>query len=384
MVRCRSFHRPAGQTKGSVKEAMHFRYRFPLLAFGMVALLAGLVAGLARLGWQLGVPASWGELHGPLMVAGFFGTLISLERAVALGQGPAYAVPALCGLGALLALVGSRLVGPLLLTLGSLGLVGILVGALRIPHAPFLGVMAAGAVALFVGNTIWLFGQPVPAVVLWWMAFLVLTIAGERLELSRILLHGARVERQFLGIVGLYGLSLLLGWLRPSLAWHVTGGALVLLTLWLLRYDVARRTVRQTGLTRFIAWCLLLGYGWLMVGGLVMLVRGQLVAGPWYDAALHAVLVGFVFSMVFGHAPIIFPAVLSVPVVWRPFFYGPLVLLHSALLVRVVGDVAGMLVWRRWGGLMNALAILIFLGVTVVTTWVEQRRRRRQTSETYA
>ncbi|WP_397547028.1 hypothetical protein ABUL39_00550 [Rhodothermus marinus] len=358
--------------------------RFPLLALGMVALLAGLAAGLERLDWQLGVAPSLALLHGPLMISGFFGTLISLERAVALDRPLAYAVPALCGLGALLTLAGSRMAGPLLLTLGSLGLAGIFAAALRIQRASFLLVMAAGAVALIVGNAAWLLGQPVPAVVPWWMAFLVLTIAGERLELSRMLLHGARVEHQFLGIVGLYGLSLLLTFIHPPLAWHLTGAALILLALWLLRYDVARHTVRQSGLTRFIAWCLLLGYGWLVVGGLVMLVRGQLVAGPWYDAALHAVLVGFVFSMVFGHAPIIFPSVLGVPVAWRPFFYGHLVLLHAALLVRLVGDVAGLLLWRRWGGLLNALAILIFLGVTVGTTWVEQRRRRKQTFDTYA
>jgi hypothetical protein len=49
-----------------------------------LALLAGLWAGLLRLGWQLPplllqLPAQ----HGPLMVSGFLGTLISLERAVA-------------------------------------------------------------------------------------------------------------------------------------------------------------------------------------------------------------------------------------------------------------------------------------------------------------
>ena len=50
-----------------------------------LALLAGLWAGLLRLGWQLPplslrLPAQ----HGPLMVTGFPGTLISPERAVAL------------------------------------------------------------------------------------------------------------------------------------------------------------------------------------------------------------------------------------------------------------------------------------------------------------
>lgn len=355
------------------------KLRFPLMALGMGALLTGLAAGLERLGWHLGVQASWALLHGPLMVAGFFGTLISLERAVALDRQPAYAVPAFCGAGALLTLAGSRLAGPLLLTLGSLGLVGIFVVALRIQWSTFLLVMASGAAALLVGNAAWLYGQPVPAVVLWWIAFLVLTIAGERLELSRMLLHEPRVERQFLGVVGLLMLGLLLTFIQPSWAWHITGGAFILLAIWLLRYDIARHTVRQRGLTRFIAWCLLLGYGWLVVGGVVMLYRGQLMAGPWYDAALHAVLVGFVFSMIFGHAPIIFPSVLGVPVAYRPFFYGHLALLHIGLIGRLLGDVAGIVLLRQWGGLLNVVAILLFLVVTVVTTHAEQRRLRRQT-----
>ncbi len=359
--------------------------RFPFIALGMVALLTGLAAGLERLGWRFGVDVTWALLHGPLMVAGFFGTLISLERAVALDRRWSYAVPLLCGLGAVLTLAKSQLVGALLLTLGSLGLIGIFGAALHIQRASFLLVMAAGAVALSVGNVAWFWGQPVPLVVLWWMAFLVLTIAGERLELSRMLLHGAHVERWFLGIVGLLGLGLVLSFVNAPLAWRLTGGGLLLLAFWLLRYDVARHTVRQSGLTRFIAWCLLLGYGWLMVGGMVMLYRGQLVAGPWYDAALHAIFVGFVFSMVFGHAPIIFPSVLGVPVAYRPFFYVHLTLLHGALLVRIIGDVAGLWAWRRWGGLLNAMAIVLFLAVTLITTWVAQRQLRAQaTSDTYA
>ncbi len=58
-----------------------------------------------------------------------------------------------------------------------------------------------------------------------------------------------------------------------------------------------------------------------------------------YGAALHALTLGFVFSMVFGHAAIIFPAVLRVAVPYHPTFYVPLALLHVSLLVRVAGDV---------------------------------------------
>ncbi|MGB7543793.1 MAG: hypothetical protein WBM28_17470, partial [Burkholderiales bacterium] len=66
--------------------------RLPLLAVGFIALAFGVGAGLVRMGWQLPLPdvalAAW---HGPLMIAGFFGTVIGLERAVALAERWAYA-----------------------------------------------------------------------------------------------------------------------------------------------------------------------------------------------------------------------------------------------------------------------------------------------------
>ena len=59
--------------------------RFPLMALGLLALLTALWGGLVRLGWAWPLP--WPTLfiaHGPLMVCGFLGTLIGVERAVAL------------------------------------------------------------------------------------------------------------------------------------------------------------------------------------------------------------------------------------------------------------------------------------------------------------
>ena len=79
--------------------------RLPLMVMGMVALLAGMWAGLVRLGWgwpplQPALPIA----HGPLMISGFLGTVIGLERAVALsaispGRLWTYCVPLLAGLG---------------------------------------------------------------------------------------------------------------------------------------------------------------------------------------------------------------------------------------------------------------------------------------------
>ena len=143
---------------------------------------------------------------------------------------------------------------------------------------------------------------------------------------------------------------------------RVTGVGMVALAWWLLRYDIARRTVRQTGLTRFIAVCLLSGYIWLGVGGGLTWHFGGVLAGPYYDAMLHTVFVGFVFAMIFGHAPIILPAILDrFPAPYHPTFYVSLLLLHASLLLRVVGDLVPWWPGRPWGGLGNALAVLLFL-----------------------
>ena len=71
------------------------------------------------------------------------------------------------------------------MTLGSLGLVAILSSSCVV-NALATGLWLWRALWL-VGNTCWLVGWPVPQVVPWWSGFLVLTIAGERLELSRVL-----------------------------------------------------------------------------------------------------------------------------------------------------------------------------------------------------
>ncbi len=112
---------------------------------------------------------------------------------------------------------------------------------------------------------------------------------------------------------------------------------------------------------RYIAVCILAGYAWLGIGGGLEWVSGEATAGPLYDAWLHAILVGFVFSMVFGHALILFPALLRIDFPFSPAFYLPLAILHLSLLLRLAGDLGAGPDARRIGGLLNGLAILLFL-----------------------
>lgn len=76
--------------------------RILLLAFAVASMAAGLYAGLVRLGFDLPDGAGLADIHGPLMICGVFGTLISLERAVAIGLGWPYLAPAGFALSSLL------------------------------------------------------------------------------------------------------------------------------------------------------------------------------------------------------------------------------------------------------------------------------------------
>lgn len=350
--------------------------RFPLMAVAGFALLAALWYGLLRLGWAMPrLPGPLGSLaaqHGPLVVSGFLGTLISLERAVALAARGgryrwAYVAPLLSALGALAVLAGlPPVAGRALSTLGAAGLVGLFVVINRLQPDLAHGVMGLGAGLWLVGNLVGLAGLPVARAVPWWAGFFVITIFGERLELGRVLAgRVSRLARQAnLVAVGVFVAGLALSLVVFDLGVRLAGLGLVALGLWLLRYDVARRTIRSRGLTRYIAACLLPGYGWLALGGLLWLGYGlQATAGPLYDALLHTIFLGYVMSMIFGHAPVILPAVLRVRFPYQPWLYVPLIALHLSLALRVVGDLAGLIAWRRWGGMINVLAVLLFLGL---------------------
>ncbi len=360
--------------------------RLALFAAALVSLLAGLWGGLLLLG--LPVPtlvAPTAADHGPLMALGFLGTVISLERAVALGRGWAFAAPALAGAGSVALLVSvPAVVGRLLLCAAAIVLVVVYVVVHRIQPALHLRVMAAGAVCWYVATVLWLAGWSLPRLVPWIAGFLVLTIIGERLELARVAMLTRTSVRRFLVGAGLLGLGLVVSVLPSgdgvvgATGVRIAGAGMIGLALWGAVHDVARRTVRIPGVTRFMAVCLLAGYVWLFTGGTIWLVAGNLGDGiGTYDAALHAVFLGFVMSMIFGHAPVIVPAVLRVRLPFARWFYAHVALLHTSLLIRVVlGDAARLTVWWQIGGVGTELAVLAFLAASA-TAVVRSRRQRR-------
>lgn len=341
--------------------------RLPLLAFGMISLIGGVWAGLVRLGWEWPLLEwQWIVWHGPLMVCGFLGTVIGLERAVGLRKKWAYVAPGAAALGAVSLLAARPGPGPaILMIVSSLFLTLIFMNVLKTHRDLATFTLGLGAFCWLVGNLLWLSNNIFFLLIPWWMAFLVLTIAGERLELNRFLEPTPWVIRSFVACVGiiLTGCVISIGYLDTGT--RILSAGLIALAVWLGTYDIARRTIRQQGVPRFAAVSLLLGYFWLAVAGIIGIIAGGQAAGPAYDAFLHALFLGFVFSMIFGHAPIIFPSILNRQLNFSKVFYIHLLILHLGLVIRTVGNLANIWELRLGGGLINAVAIGLFILNTV-------------------
>ncbi|CAB4965759.1 unannotated protein [freshwater metagenome] len=333
-------------------------------------MVVGIDAGLTLLGvWAPVSSGRVGEAHGLLMVLGFVGTLIALERAVALGEAWGYAAPTSLGSGALLLLVpGADRLGHLLLVAGTATLCAVYVPLWRRQRDDAVLVSALGAVLALGSTVLVLGGADVPLVLPWLAGFVVLTIAGERLELARLAMPAsAGTSLVLLGLAVTVGVPAATMW--PVVGGSVLGVVLLLLVAWLVSYDVARRTLRGTGLPRFAAACMLAGQAWLAVAGGVLLVAGQPADGAAYDALVHAVFLGFTISMIMAHAPSILPAVTRVPLPYRPAMWAPWLLLQVSLVLRLWGgDALGSDLAREVGGAGNALALLLFFVVAGTST----------------
>jgi hypothetical protein len=339
--------------------------RLPLLALAVVSLIAGLWAGLLRLGIEMPRgSSSLALLHGPLMVLGFLGSQIGLERAVALRRRWPYLIPAGAGAGSLWLLLGlPEVVGQVVLLAAGVLLVAVFIVVHRIEASWHNTIMGLGALAWVVAVGAWLAGAPTPEIVPWLAAFLILTIVGERLELSRMARPPGTPRWPLIGGVAILLAGLVLAWPLEQLGIRLAGAGLIVQVSWLVRYDIARRTIKQTGMARYMAAALLAGYVWLALAGVLWLGQGSLSGGFAYDAMLHTVFVGFVFSMIFAHAPVIVPAVLGVRLPYRPSFYVPLVLLHVGMTIRIVGDFTENVHLWQCGGVLNELAIVLYLGL---------------------
>lgn len=342
----------------------------------LVSLVAGVAGGLVRAG--VGVPfgpARWLEgavvAHAFLMVCAFMGTVIGIERAVAARHPLSTVGPLASGVAGPALLGGQAVAAAWLVALASLSLVAVSVVLARRQRAEHTVLLVVAALAWAAGSLLHARGAQAGAVIPWWFAFLVLTVAAERLEMARLMRRRKGVSSALHCGFGVMLLGAALSAVSGTWGGALYGLSLMTLAAWLLCFDIARRTVRAHGLSRYMAVCLLLGYAWLFVAGAAWTATS--LGLPFRDAALHGLGLGFVFSMMLAHAPVILPAIARVKLLFGRAFYVPLLLLHVSLVVRLA---AGPLDARALaaGAAGNSLAMAAF-AATVVASAVAWRLR---------
>ena len=359
------------------------------LAVGLVlaaavacALATGILGGLLRVGIApTGLAAAdWlgraATGHAALMMGAFLGTVIGIERAVAARHLLAWTAPFASAPAGVLLLAGHDDPARVLLLAAALAFTAVNILLWRRQRAPHTALLLASAFAWLAGNVLYAWQATGSAVLPWWFAFLVTTIAAERLEMTRLMRRRPGAQGSLYAVLLALAAGAAVSFFWPRAGGVLFGAALFALALWLLAFDIARRTVRAEGLPRYMAVCLLGGYAWLAIGGIAW--GNAALGGGGRDTALHALGLGFIFSMIMGHAPVILPAVARVKLLFGPAFYLPLALLHASLALRLAGGALDFR-WRADGALLNAAAIALFAVVAIAAAAGWRRRHGART-----
>lgn len=334
------------------------KIRLPFILFALINLIVGMTAGLIRIGWEL--PLSVIAVHhGALMVGGFLGTLILLEKVIPLKRKMLLLLPLANALGVLIAVPGLFNTGLIFLIVGSVSLLAIFVSYLiKQPKELSMMMMVAGSLCQIIGHVMLATKQFYPLAFPWWMGFILLVIMGERIELSKFL----PVKRQHKNILVFLSVLFFFGLIMPfhGIGKYFSGVSLVLIALWLLRHDSISISIRKDGLTRFVGFTLMMGCCALILTGVFLISLPDLPFA--YDAIVHTFFIGFAFSMIYAHGPIILPGVLGLSVKpYHAFLYVPVVLSLSSLIVRLLADLNFLSYsFRSWSGWISVISILLY------------------------
>lgn len=305
--------------------------------------------------------------HGGIMVGGFLSTLIAIEKIIPLKKKWLLVIPALSSSTVILFYLGHVDIAIPMLIASSAGLAVVYGIYLRQSVDVPMVLMLISALCLLTGNIVLLSKNLYPLAFPWWMGFLLFTIVSERLDLTKFLPVNKNQKRLLLYCLGFF----VLGILTPfhGSGSYISGAALVMTGTWLLRFDVIRINLRKTGLTKFTGVALLSGYCFLMFSGVLMISLPSSVAFG-YDAVVHTFFLGFVFTMIFAHGPVILPGVLGLMVKpYHVFLYIPLILLIASVLIRVMADLNLIpLSMQLVSGYLTAIAILLYFITLILST----------------
>lgn len=336
-----------------------------LLIFAFLNLIIGMLSGLGRLGWSIPLPEAYAH-HGAIMVGGFLGTLIALEKIIPLKRTILFVGPLMSASS-----IAVFIMGHVHVAIGlqlAAGVVFILVYAsyLTKQYNLYLALATVGAICWLIGTGLLFFKQFYPMVFPWYMGFLLFTIVSERLELSKFLPVTSANRYVLMGFLGLFMVGLLMPF--HGIGKYLAGMSMILISLWLMRFDVIRIAMRKEGLVKFTATVLLCGYLALLFEGLLLITLGDTPFA--YDMIVHTFFLGFTFSMIFAHGPIILPGVLGLSVKpYHPLLYIPVFILLGSLAMRLMADVSLLpLDYRAFSGWVSMAAILLYFLMMLMFT----------------
>lgn len=338
--------------------------RFPVIVFAASCLLCGLWSGLCRIGWNLGITHVAAH-HGAIMVGGFLGSLITFEKVIPLKNKALYLIPIASASSVALFFAGLPQISFILLTVASAALTIVFGYYLRKQRKIVYLLMMLGASFWFIGNVMLFTTQFYPMAFPWWMAFVLFIIAAERLEIMIFLPVSQFSKIVFVGILLSFVAGVLLSF--HGVGNFVCGFSIAGASVWLLRNDMIAINLTKKGLPFFIGITLLTGYVALLLTGILLLVRSD----QWltYDAVVHTFFLGFAFSMIFAHGPMILPGILGITTTpFHKILHLWAALLQTSWILRLAGDLCPVFEIRKLSGLLSVMAILAYFATIALVT----------------
>ncbi|HWI89824.1 MAG TPA: hypothetical protein VNT20_01060 [Flavisolibacter sp.] len=244
--------------------------------FIILSLLSAIWSGWLRIGWNFPI-TNVAAQHGALMVNSFLALLIFLERAVVFRNKLVLALPLFNALSVVAFAAGFPVVAQLLFILCSSVFTLVCLYFIYRYKESYYFIFLIGAVCLLTGNVILYRTNFYPSAVTWWMGFLLLTIIAERLELSRFL-----KLTDFKRYILWFCLALVVVALLHPL--QVQGNtffaiAIAMNAIWLLKYDMARHSIKAKGHSNKVAGKIIPAYS--LCGSLHCCIR------PWLCGLLR-------------------------------------------------------------------------------------------------
>lgn len=319
---------------------------------GVICLLIGVIAGIWNMFFIRGViqtplPSGIIPSHGMLMIGGFLGLLVMVERFSVKPVGLLLWVPYFWGISILLFNV-SGAVSRVMMVSAVIGWGIHRYMAFRSHRHIIYPLIEFFSYALLV-KSIFMDGIKGVESVLCAFSFPSGIIAVERVGLKKKFFSG------FFVFVFLF-FMFLNGIIFDAELW-ITGVAFILLCLLTAYNDpvinmMFHKIPPQLDFARFSRQAVFIAYMWLFLAGVFLILWNKIPYGK--DVVYHSLGLGFIFTMILAHAPIVIGAIFRVSGELKPFIL-PFYIFQILTFIRIAGDFSKDSITFTLTGLLTAL-----------------------------